>query len=563
MSVDFVSRTPAPWVSSALIPFGKYFLVQKLAEGGMAEIFLAKQVGAEGFERDVVLKLMLNHLSIQPELVHMFLDEAKLAARLLHPNVVQILDLGMIDGRYYICMEYLAGEDVERIIRAARERKQHVPLQVAAQIITGACHGLDFAHAFRDGDRPLNLVHRDVSPSNVIVTYQGAVKLMDFGIAKTESQVVKTQAGMVKGKWNYMSPEQAKGESVDRRSDIFSLGLTLYELITLRRVFKRENELATLHAILNDAVPDPRQFRKGLPDAIVEILNRPLPRNPSDRYQTAGEMATDIETFVASSTSGSGSRQLSSYLESVFGREVMEGKTRVPTLKVLQERGAVVHPVVNRPASNEAPTRVSAAEAALGKAPPLALTAPRSSKVPATLIIAAAAAVGAVVAGVVVWRSLAKPEAVAPPVPPAPIARQDPLPTPTPVPTLQTGDPLPPPPAPPNPVPQPPPPPQPPRPSGPVKLTPKDIMQVVGRARGNILGCFDRHRTALPSGEGEVKLTLTIEKTGKVSKVSVDTPGFESNPLSDCVSQQVTALKFPRAVEEVTFRLPFVYKVAK
>jgi serine/threonine protein kinase len=206
--------------------FGNYVLIRKLAEGGMAEIFLAKQIGAEGFERDVVIKCMLDHFTQHREFVSMFLDEARLAARLHHPNIVQITDLGVAENRYFICMEYLAGEDLDAVIAAAHYKSQAVPIPIAARIILSTLEGLEFAHGYQEQGQRVELVHRDISPSNIFVTYQGTVKVLDFGIAKASSRMTQTQPGLLKGKWGYMSPEQARGEPIDSRSDLFSLGVT-------------------------------------------------------------------------------------------------------------------------------------------------------------------------------------------------------------------------------------------------------------------------------------------------------------------------------------------------
>ena len=206
---DFPPREPVGQV--AVRPFGTYFLVRKLAEGGMAEIFLAKQVGVEGFERNVVIKRMLQHLSNVPDFVSMFLDEARLASRLAHPNIVQINDLGFADGCYFISMEYLPGEDFSTVLRTSARRREYVPYHVSLRVIAEAARGLHYAHEFTDAKgKPLNIVHRDISPSNIFISYTGQVKVLDFGIAKAESRVTNTTAGVVKGKYMYMSPEQAR-----------------------------------------------------------------------------------------------------------------------------------------------------------------------------------------------------------------------------------------------------------------------------------------------------------------------------------------------------------------
>ena len=229
----------------------------------MAEIFLAKLVGAEGFERDVVIKRMHEPLSLRTDFVNMFLDEARLAARLVHPNVVQIHELGHEAGCYFICMEYLPGEDFSSVLRTANQKRQYVPYALIARVIADAASGLHFAHEFTDSaGKNLGIVHRDISPSNIYLTYQGQVKVLDFGIAKAHSRLASTAAGVVKGKYVYMAPEQARGDQgVDRRADVFALGVTLYEALTYTRPFERESDVATIKSIhrrrLRAAAPAP------------------------------------------------------------------------------------------------------------------------------------------------------------------------------------------------------------------------------------------------------------------------------------------------------------------
>src|SRR5512140_3544442 len=335
--------TPAPLNSAPaepVKPFGKYFLVRKLAEGGMAEIFLAKQVGAEGFERNVVIKRMLQHLSSVSDFVAMFLDEARLAARLSHQNIVQINDLGMADGCYYICMEYLAGEDFSTILRAAGRRREYVPLGVTCRVLIDAANGLHFAHEFQDErGKALGIVHRDISPSNIYVTYQGQVKVLDFGIAKAESRVTHTTAGVVKGKYMYMAPEQARGNPVDRRADVFALGVGLYEAFTNVRPFSRDNDLAILNAVLRCEFKPPRQLRPDLPAELENIVMKAMAAKLEDRYPSAGAMAADLERFVAGATSASGGALVAAYVKSLFGEERVAVKTRIPTLASLAPAG--------------------------------------------------------------------------------------------------------------------------------------------------------------------------------------------------------------------------------
>src|SRR6185436_3149751 len=302
----------------------------KLAEGGMAEIFLAKQVGVEGFEKNVVIKRMLQHLSSVPDFVSMFLDEARMAAQLSHPNIVAISDLGHADGCYYITMEYLAGEDFSTMLRTGARRREYVPLAISLRVLAEAARGLDFAHSFTDSSgKPLNIVHRDISPSNIFVTYTGQVKVLDFGIAKAESRVTNTTAGVVKGKYMYMAPEQARSGQVDRRADVFSLGVSLYEALTNIRPFARDNDLAILNAVLKCEYTPPREQRPDLPIELEQIVAKALSLDPLMRYQSAADLASDLERFLAATTSGGGHTSLSTFMHSFFGQERVSSKTRI------------------------------------------------------------------------------------------------------------------------------------------------------------------------------------------------------------------------------------------
>jgi len=214
--------------------FGNYQLIKKLATGGMAEVWLAKQTGIEGFNRHVVIKRILPHLAEDPEFVQMFLNEARIASRFNHPNIGQIYDLGEKDGQYYIAMEFIHGEDLGRVMRRAWSTGQWVARHIALRIVADACGGLYYAHTRNDDQgRPLKVVHRDISPQNILISFDGAVKVLDFGIAKASDQVSSTKSGAIKGKFAYMAPEQAAGKVLDARSDIFALGLVLYELVTV------------------------------------------------------------------------------------------------------------------------------------------------------------------------------------------------------------------------------------------------------------------------------------------------------------------------------------------
>jgi len=210
--------------------FGKYQLIKRLATGGMAEVWLAKQTGIEGFNRHVVIKQILPHLAEDPEFVQMFLNEAKIASRFNHPNIAQIYDLGAENGSYFIAMEFIHGEDLGKVMRRAWTSGQWVARHIALRIVADTCQGLYYAHTRIDEQgRPLKVVHRDISPQNILISFDGAVKLVDFGIAKAADQVSLTKSGAIKGKFAYMAPEQAGGKAIDGRTDIFALGLVLYE----------------------------------------------------------------------------------------------------------------------------------------------------------------------------------------------------------------------------------------------------------------------------------------------------------------------------------------------
>ncbi|MEZ4221935.1 MAG: serine/threonine-protein kinase [Polyangiaceae bacterium] len=282
-------------ISGVPAQLGRYEVVGLLATGGMAEILLARIRGPSGFQRPVVIKRILPHLARLEEFREMFLDEARLVARINHENVVQVHELGSEGNELFLVMEYLEGESAGGLIRRLASRGEALEPWLGAHIVAEACAGLQAAHELRDdAGKPLQLVHRDVSPQNLFVTYSGSAKLLDFGIAKATDRSTKTATGQIKGKFQYMSPEQCQSEPIDRRSDIFSLGTVLYELTTGRRLFKRDNELLTFQAICQEPVTFPSRVMQGYPAALEPIVLRALARRPEDRYQTAAEMRQDL-----------------------------------------------------------------------------------------------------------------------------------------------------------------------------------------------------------------------------------------------------------------------------
>jgi eukaryotic-like serine/threonine-protein kinase len=281
---------------------GRYVLDRELGVGGMARIYLARQQGPDGFERICVVKCVLDHLIDDGESVKMFLDEARLTAQLNHPNIAQIYDFGENDGTYFLAMEYIAGCDLSAILKRNTERSEFMPVPVAARIASQLATALDYAHhALGTDGRPLNIVHRDVSPENILVTASGGVKLIDFGIAKSATARLKTQAGMVKGKVAYMSPEQAVGGVLDGRSDIFSLGLVLFEMLTNRSPVEKADEATTMEAIASGDVAAIESYRHDVPADLRAVVAKALHADPALRYPTAGQMAAELDRYIARS----------------------------------------------------------------------------------------------------------------------------------------------------------------------------------------------------------------------------------------------------------------------
>jgi len=306
-----------------LTRLGSYAIVRKLAKGGMAELFLARSVGPEGFEKLVVLKKILPRYAENPRFVQLFLDEAKLAASLDHPHIVHVYDMGRVEGNYFFTMEFVHGQDVRTILKHASRTRHDLPLSVAVQIGRNVAAALHHAHERRHPDGTLrNIVHRDVSPSNILVSYDGAIKLADFGVAKASSSSVRTRTGALKGKVGYMSPEQARGASIDRRSDIFSLGVVLWELVTMRRLFKSENDLATIQAIINTPPAPLIDHRPEAPAELDRIVRKALEKDPAARYQNAQEVQHDLDELVREIKLEQSSIAVGNFMHELFANEL-------------------------------------------------------------------------------------------------------------------------------------------------------------------------------------------------------------------------------------------------
>lgn len=304
----------------AIQQVGKYQLGRLLAVGGMAEIYLARETGIAGFERWVVIKRILPQFEADAEFVRMFLDEARLAATLQHPNVVQVFAVDEHEGLHYLAMEYLHGYDLGRVLTRASAAKRRLPLEQALTIVHGAAAGLHHAHESRGIDgKPNGVVHRDVSPGNIVITFDGSVKLVDFGIAKAIARGTKTAEGTIKGKVSYMSPEQCRGRAIDRRSDIFSLGIVLWELTTGRKLFKGASEFMIANQLLNEEIPRPSSRVDNYPPALEALVMRMLGSDPDDRPATTRQVQLDIEELARDRRMSLSPIGLAAYMTELFG----------------------------------------------------------------------------------------------------------------------------------------------------------------------------------------------------------------------------------------------------
>jgi serine/threonine protein kinase len=295
---------------------GRYRIVRHLASGGMAELYIARQEAMGGFEKEIVVKILQPKFAENPRVVQMFLDEARLAAKLNHQSIVHVYDVAEDGGLTYIAMEYIRGETLTDIVRVGLGAGKYLPLEHAVHIVRQAAAGLAYAHAWREPNgQLLRIVHRDVSPTNILVTMEGQTKIVDFGIARAQEEL-RDEAGVV-GKAGYMSPEQVRGEAVDTRSDIFSLGIILYELTLGQRLYRGTAD-AVMKRIVEEKVPPPTAVRRDFPPALELIIMRALEKRPEARYQSAEEMRVDLEEFLADEGLRTGSRRMALYMKEIF-----------------------------------------------------------------------------------------------------------------------------------------------------------------------------------------------------------------------------------------------------
>jgi serine/threonine-protein kinase len=456
------------------------------------------------------------------------------------------------------------------VCRTAKKRGQQVPVDVTLRVVAEAARGLHFAHEVTDANgRPLNVVHRDVSPSNVFITYTGQVKVLDFGIAKAESRVTQTTAGVVKGKYQYMSPEQASGGEVDRRSDIYSLGVTMYEALTGVRPFARDTDLAILNAVLKHEYTPLRVRRPDLHPDIEAIVERAMAARPEDRYPTAEALALDIERFLATTTSGSGGHALAHFMKGFFGEARVVERTRIPTLTELRASGVAVPDAALEPGAVNAPTQadvrpndttkvVSAPATASAQAPtrgrgarwpwlavPVVVLAaaavvafarfqPRPEPVPAPATGGTDIAAPAVDAGAAPVLDAGAPAALAA-VGTTPSSGQEAtadagagaLASTPDVSVTKTESP--------------------PGPRRPVVLTTSAVQRVVAANKGRLEQCFKDHKEDLPTTKGNLTVEFAIASSGRVSGVRTE---LEGTGVARCVAGVMKSLRFPPHVDQ-------------
>jgi serine/threonine protein kinase len=442
-----VEGSPSPLPGAK--PFGKYYLLDRIGSGGMAEVFLAVALGPEGFQRTLVIKRMLPHLSQDRAFVRMFVDEAKLCGLLSHPNLVQIFEFGAIDDSFFIAMEHVQGETLSSVRAKLAQEKRIAPVAASLEIARQVCLGLHYAHSLSSASgQPLGIIHRDISPSNVMISYHGAVKILDFGIARVAEELreTHTQAGTMKGKVSYMSPEQIRMEPVDHRSDVFAVGVVLHEMLTARRLFKASNEFSGAKMVIDSVIALPSSVNPAVPPEVDRVVMRALERNRDARYATAGEMADDLEKVLFEMRASP--HELRNMLASLFPQgpsrtgDVRLPFTPSPVLSSSGEFSATPSALRQQtPAPSVSTRNLDLRHDAAPFVPsgPTRLEARPRRRKPVLAIALLAVAAAIVVVALPRRTTVTPPEvAVAPVAAAPPVARPDPIPSPAPPPAKTT-----------------------------------------------------------------------------------------------------------------------------
>lgn len=324
---------PNAWSANDLVPFGKYLLLDRISVGSTAAVYRGKAVGEAGFERVVAVKRILPHMAGDHEFLKTFVQEAKTAARLSHTNICPIFELGKVGESFYMTMEYIAGKDLGRIAQRLLDKGMTVPPVAAAWIASKLCEALDYAHNLKNAEgAPAGIYHRDLSPPNILVSYEGQVKLIDFGVAKAVGAAQQTNVDALKKKLSYMSPEMVQGKRIDQRSDVFGVGVCLYEMITSKKLFSGRDDLATLKMVSRASVPPPSAILEDPPEELEMVTMRALEREPEHRWQTTDEMNNALKSFLAVENPTYGVRQLAQWMEEHFGQEMAREQERLNLL---------------------------------------------------------------------------------------------------------------------------------------------------------------------------------------------------------------------------------------
>ncbi|MBI5495562.1 MAG: serine/threonine protein kinase [Deltaproteobacteria bacterium] len=346
--------------------FGRYLLLDRVAAGGMAEVWRAKQFGAEDFQRIIAIKKILPHVVEDPEFIQMFKDEAKITVQLQHANIGQVYELNKVDETFYIAMEYISGKDAKTVWGYQRQRNEPLPIPLSCFIVQKMCEGLDYAHRKKDNfGVDLKIVHRDVSPQNVLISWEGEVKVIDFGIAKAAGKASKTQAGILKGKFGYMAPEQIRGMPIDQRADVFALGVCLYEMVTGERAFVADSDFSLLEMVRNVEIKPPSLISSVVPPEVERIIYKAMAKDPEDRYQWGSDMSEDLQRFMLMQGKSPTRNDLAEYLRNNFPADYDRERLRMESYRDIEMPEVAAAPPAAAPAKPATPQLDSASAAVM------------------------------------------------------------------------------------------------------------------------------------------------------------------------------------------------------